>query len=128
LRGALAWLALPGGVVLGLAGGLLALGHPDHALGLALGYGLGACLALSWVVGAVRRFDAPLEQLARFTLGMWPLRLVLLVGGGALGIRLGAHVVTLVMTLFVAHAYGHVLEARAFQALAAGTRPESIER
>ena len=97
-----------------LLGGLLTLalvrvGRPAVGLGLLLGAGLGAVLAVSWVLGTLLCFHRSLTALQASTLALWPVRVGGLIGAlvyarsreldqGAVFLGLlGAHVLALVV-------------------------------
>jgi hypothetical protein len=119
-------LAAPAALAAATAAGLLAAGHHGPAIGVALGAGAALVITASWVVGALATFHRPGAALLGFTIGLWPLRIALIVLTAAAGMILAAEPVSLVLSLVVTHVWGHVVEAATLGALArAGRLPPS---
>lgn len=62
-----------------LVAGLLVAGETRLALGALAGHLVAVACGLSWILGAVATFDGPFARFAKATLGLAPLRLVLVV-------------------------------------------------
>ena len=59
---------------------LLALGQAELGFGVLAGNGLAMLVGLSWILGAVRTFDASFKSFARGTIGLSPVRFVVVIG------------------------------------------------
>ena len=66
------------GAALVVAGLLQASGRQPTAIGVFVGYLTGAAIAGSWALGAAWGFGARIEIFRRLTLGLWPLRVAIL--------------------------------------------------
>ena len=132
-RSRAAWQALPLALLpLPLGGGaallLVRAGHPAFGLGLLLGAGVGAVLALSWVLGTLVCFHRSLGALQSATLALWPVR-----AGGLVAALLYARARELdpgatFLGLLAAHVLGVVAEARATALLADAARAPADAR
>lgn len=98
-------------VCAGLALLYLQAGHPRHALGVFLGHVAAQLVTATWLVGAILSFDRGTQEFMRATLGMSPLRLLVLVTVVVAGVLLTeADHVALFLSLIGTHVYGHVVE------------------
>lgn len=119
-------LTAPAALAAATAAGLLAAGHRGPALGVALGSGAALVITASWVVGALATFHRSGNALLGFTIGLWPLRIAVIVLTAAAGMILAAEPISLVLALVVTHVWGHLVEALTLDALArAGRLPPS---
>ncbi len=109
-------------VAFGLASAIRA-DHEAQALGIALGHVAAQVVGLTWIVGAVRTFDASSATFFRATLGLAPVRAAAFLGALLLGPRLGADASALFASFVATALLGHVVEALALNALADAARP-----
>ena len=110
-------LALASCGALSLACVLLALaylraGHEALALGVLVGHAGAQLVTCTWLVGAILTFDRPNDAFLQATLGLSPLRLILLAGvvGCALWLA-DPNPNALFFSLVGTHLAGHVIEA-----------------
>jgi len=73
------------GAVLVVAGLAQASGRPAVAAGVVVGFLTGGAIAGSWALGAAWGFGAEIHLFRRLTLGLWPLRVAILLLGFAIG-------------------------------------------
>lgn len=118
VRQALVGLAIPLGVSGAVSAALFATSHPAAGMGVAIGGLTGLLITATWVFGALFAFDRSGGALMGFTMGLWPIRIGLLFAAAALGAFLGVEPISLVVTLFLTHVAGHVVEATVLDALA----------
>lgn len=112
---------LPLAVVAPLAVVLLAKDRAA-ALGLALGHATALVTGLTWIVAAVRWWDASGQALLKATLGLWPARLLLLLGAIGGGAALQADMTWTGGAFLLTLVHGHVVEGWCLGALADATR------
>jgi hypothetical protein len=115
-------LAIPAAVAASVVAGLFAAGHRGPALGVTLGAGAALLITASWVVGALATFHRSGAALLGFTVGLWPVRIALIVLTAAAGMILAAEPISLVLSMVVTHVWGHVVEATTLDALAQAGR------
>ncbi len=115
-------------LVLGLAVSALVvalfLGERRVALGIACGSGIALVCGLSWLVGALLTFEAPMSRFLRATLGLGPVRMLLAVGGIssiAVFARESVDVIALGCAFAAAHMCLQLAEADCFMRLADAT-------
>lgn len=97
--------------------------HEAQAIGIAVGHLAAQVVGLTWLVGAVRAFDASNTTFFRATLGLAPVRAAAFLGALLLGPRLGADASALFAAFVATALVGHVVEALALHALADAARP-----
>ncbi|MCO5165393.1 MAG: hypothetical protein M9894_03375 [Planctomycetes bacterium] len=122
VRRALLGLAIPLGVAGIVSAALFATAHPAAGMGVAIGGITGLLITATWVFGALFAFDRSGGALMGLTMGLWPIRIALLFVAAALGAVLGVEPISLVVTLFLTHVAGHVVEAMVLDALARSVR------
>lgn len=110
-------LALPAALATSVVAGLFAAGHRAPAIGIALGAGAALVITASWLLGALLTFHRSGGALLGFTVGLWPVRIALIVVTAAAGMILQAEPISLVLSLVVTHVWGHVVEATTLDAL-----------
>ncbi len=111
---------------LALAFGLASAIRADHeaqAIGIVVGHLAAQVVGLTWLVGAVRAFDASSTTFFLATLGLAPVRAAAFIGALLLGPRLGADASALFAAFVATALVGHVVEALALHALADAARP-----
>ena len=97
------------GAVLVMAGLLHTAGRQPTAVGIVVGYLTGAAIAGSWALGAAWGFGAQIQVFRRLTLGLWPLRVAILLLGFAIGESLlGADRNALLLSLLLTWVAGQV--------------------
>lgn len=121
-RRAVLWSTFPVLVGAVVTAGLVSTDHRAVALGVAIGVATGLLLTATWVVGALVTFHRRGDLLLLATLGLWPVRIIILFLVAALGWYVEAEPFSLVTALFATHVYGHVVEAHALDALARAAR------
>jgi hypothetical protein len=113
-------------VALAAASAVLAasIGERAVALGIACGSGIALLCGVSWIVGALLTFDAPMNRFLRATLGLGPVRMLVAVGGVcsiAVWGRASIDLVALGCAFASAHFLLQVAEAVIFMQLAAAS-------
>jgi hypothetical protein len=112
-------------IVVGLAVAALVFaifqGEQRVALGIACGAGIALVCGLSWLVGALLTFEAPMSRFLRATLGLGPVRMLIAVAGVssiAVFARARVDVVALGCAFAGAHLLLQLAEADCFMRLA----------
>lgn len=109
-------LALASSGALSLVGALSALaylraGHDAIALGIVIGHAGAQLVTGTWLVGAILSYDRPNDAFLKATIGLSPLRLILLAAVVGLGLWLGdPDTSALFLALVATHLAGHVIE------------------
>lgn len=104
------------------------LGSPRAALGVIAGHVVAVLCGLSWIVGAVSTFDAPVKRFAAATLGPAILRALLVIGvvfGLGMFAREKVDIVALLVSFAATQVLLHVAQADCFVRLADASKAKA---